>query len=97
MKLICKEVYCGFEELFTVGKSYDVKVISPNAKMVSVACDDGCECSVVYQTSVYGKFTLEKTIKPLEYHGTNKPYTALNVILEKQKLLEKEKEIVDEA
>lgn len=59
MKLICQEVYRDFEDLFTVGESYKVKTVSPNGKMVTIYSDDKQWTMVVYQTSCYGKFTLE--------------------------------------
>ncbi|UNI73557.1 hypothetical protein KP12_150 [Klebsiella phage KP12] len=33
-----------------------------------------------------------ETLKPLEWHGTNKPYTAMDVIIEKQRQQQEEKE-----
>lgn len=32
-----------------------------------------------------------ENLKPLEYHGTNKPYTAMDLIINKQKQYEEEK------
>lgn len=58
MKLHCTKVYSDYAEMFTEGKFYPVATISPNKLMVSVMTDDGNECVVVHQTSVYGKFTL---------------------------------------
>lgn len=58
MKLHCTKVYPDYAEMFTSGKLYPVETISPNKLMVSVLTDGGDECAVVYQTSVYGKFTL---------------------------------------
>lgn len=60
MKLHCKQVKKDFEDLFTEGKLYDVLTISRNGVMVSVMCDTNDECSVVYETSVYGEFELLK-------------------------------------
>lgn len=62
MKLYCSEVYSNFEDLFSAGKSYNIKTISPNRLMVSVISETGEECLVVHQTSVYGKFTLMEEV-----------------------------------
>lgn len=58
MKLHCESVNKDFEDLFTKGKLYNVHAISRNRVMVSVTCDTGHECAVIYDSSVYGKFTL---------------------------------------
>ncbi len=58
MKLHCTKVYAEYSEMFTEGKLYDVGTISPNKLMVSVVTDNGEDCRVIHQTSVYGNFTL---------------------------------------
>lgn len=60
MKLYCSEVYPNFEDVFSAGKFYDIRTISPNKLMVSVISDTGDECLVVHQTSIYGKFTIKE-------------------------------------
>lgn len=77
------EWYSG---LFTVGKKYEI-LNGTGKKFSLVVNDEGTKQMVFAENSVYGIFEYveEGTPMILEYHGTNQPYTALDVIANKGK------------
>lgn len=78
-----KEWYSG---LFTAGKKYEI-LNGTGKKFSLVVNDEGTKQMVFAESSVYGIFEYveEGTPMILEYHGTNQPYTALDVIVNKGK------------
>ena len=76
------EWYSG---LFTVGKKYEI-LNGTGKKLSLVVNDEGSKQMVFAESSVYGIFEVVQEGSPmvLEYHGTNQPYTALDVINNKR-------------
>lgn len=59
MKLKCIESYYTDWGLFTTGKEYKVIRLSPNKLAAEVRSDEGEVTTVIFNTSIYGKFELE--------------------------------------
>lgn len=74
-----------YSELFTAGKKYEI-LNGTGKKFFLVVDDEGTQQMVFAESSVYGIFEVVQEGSPmiLEYHGTNKPYTAMDVINNKR-------------
>lgn len=83
VKATDNEWYSG---LFTAGKKYEI-LNGTGKKFSLVVNDEGTKQMVFAESSVYGIFEVVQEGSPmiLEYHGTNQPYTALDVIANKGK------------
>ena len=82
LSVVQNEWYSG---LLTAGKEYEV-LNKPGARFSLIKNDEGTEMLISVADSVYGTFELVYEYVPiiLEYSGTNKPYTALDVINNKR-------------
>lgn len=74
-----------YSELFTAGKKYEI-LNGTGKKFFLVVDDEGTQQMVFAESSVYGIFEVVQEGSPmiLEYHGTDKPYTAMDVINNKR-------------
>lgn len=82
VKATDNEWYSG---LFTAGKKYEI-LNGTGKKFSLVVNDEGTKQMVFAESSVYGIFEVVQEGSPmiLEYHGTNKPYTAMDLINNKR-------------